>query len=336
MKFALSAFVFVCAGAVSASVQPRDSRIYKLEELAWPRIDALDRARTMFILPIGMLEEHGPHLPIAADTFGVAFEAKGVAARVSQALPAWTIVMMPLIPYGESGANEIGGDLVHPGTYGIRQSTLRSLVADIGAQVAQNGFTSIFVLTGHAAPTHGIAVNEACDFVSETFGVTMLHVSGLFRADPSIQAEGGRIAARHFSAAELSSFGLDVHAGLSETSVGLFLRPDLVDRGYRKLPSLPGGSRLDLQRIARTEGWIGYFSSPARATAAYGRAVETWWVDGLSDIILRAAGGNDASRAPRAPDTIDPALETVLGDVLDNERAFESKLDQWLARRRPR
>ncbi|MGH9176724.1 MAG: creatininase family protein [Vicinamibacterales bacterium] len=35
--------------------------MYKLEELTWPQIDALDRQRTLFILPVGMIEEHGPH-----------------------------------------------------------------------------------------------------------------------------------------------------------------------------------------------------------------------------------------------------------------------------------
>ena len=38
------------------------SRIYKLEELTWPQIDALDRERTMFILPVGMLAwSSSPH-----------------------------------------------------------------------------------------------------------------------------------------------------------------------------------------------------------------------------------------------------------------------------------
>ncbi|HEY7502439.1 MAG TPA: hypothetical protein VH740_28210 [Vicinamibacterales bacterium] len=67
----------------------------------------------------------------------------------------------------------LGGQFVQPGTYGIRQSAIRSLVADVGAQVALNRFNWIFVLTGHASP-HNIAINEACDFVSQTFGVTMV------------------------------------------------------------------------------------------------------------------------------------------------------------------
>ena len=68
MKRALILSIALSAINVSASHgQQQSVRIYKLEELRWPQIDALDRERTMFILPIGMLEEHGPHLPIGAD-----------------------------------------------------------------------------------------------------------------------------------------------------------------------------------------------------------------------------------------------------------------------------
>ena len=81
-----------------------------------------------------MIEQHGPHLPVGADTLGVTYEANGAARRVSVALPDWTVVMMPAINYGHGGANLLGDMPVHPGTYGIRQSTLRSLVADVGGQ----------------------------------------------------------------------------------------------------------------------------------------------------------------------------------------------------------
>jgi hypothetical protein len=86
------------------SAAPGGSKIYKLEELTWPQIDALNRDRTMFVLPVGMIEEHGPHLPVGADTLGVTYEANGAATRVSRALPGWAVVMMPPINYGHSGA----------------------------------------------------------------------------------------------------------------------------------------------------------------------------------------------------------------------------------------
>jgi creatinine amidohydrolase len=336
MKRALTLVVVLCAMTSSPSSQAQQprTRVYNLEELRWPDIDALDRERTMFILPIGMLEEHGPHLPIGADTFGVTFEASGVARRVARAFPQWHVVMMPTMHYGEAGANLLGGHLVHPGTYGIRQSTLRALVADVGAQVARNRFKWVFVLTGHAAPPHSIAINEACDFVSETFGVTMLHVSGIFRADETMQANGRTAALRHYSPSELSSFGLDVHAGVSETSGMLALRPDLVHGGYKKLPAQTGHTREELQALARAPGWQGYLSSPAKATAGYGRAVEQWWIDGMTEVVLRALKGQNLFDEPRAPGVLDPSVASVVRHALEDEEALDAKLQEWLVRRR--
>lgn len=336
MTQAFSCLLIGCALAVMpAYAQSQPSRIHKLEELRWPQVETLDRERTMFILPIGMLEEHGPHLPIGADTLGVVYEADAIAKRVSRQLPQWQVVMMPPIHYGESGANEIAGRFIHPGTYGVRHSTVRALVADIGAQVAQNGFRWIFVATGHGAPTHGVAVNDACDFVSETFKVNMLHVSGIFRADPGMQSRGRAVTERHFSAAEIASFGMDVHAGVGETSAILALRQDLVDPAYKKLPALTGKTREELYAHARTPGWHGYLSAPARATAAFGRDIEAWWVDGLSELIMRAVGGENLLKAPRVPQ-FDPSMEGVFTKSLEYERSFESKLDAWLAGRQRR
>ena len=331
-----SASVRHLAGIEQGRAAPPGSKVYKLDELNWPQIDALDRQRTMFILPVGMIEEHGPHLPVGADTIGVTYEASAAARRVSQSLPDWNIVMMPPINYGQSGANHLGEMLVHPGTYAVRQSTLRSLVADLGAQIAQNGFQWIFVMNGHGAPTHNIAINEACDFVSETFRVTMLHLTGLFRADAAIQSSGEKINAKYFSAAELSSFGMDVHAGVSETSGMLAVRPDLVRSDYKTLPSQAGRSIEELRKIATTPGWQGYLSAPAKASAAHGRAIEAWWIDGFTNLILRAVRREDMSVLPRIPETVPPAVAPTIEKALANEAAFEAKLENWLRQRNKR
>jgi hypothetical protein len=99
--------LLVCAvagAAVSAQEQaakkrrgstPAVSRIYKLQELNWQQIDALERERTLVLLPVGMLEQHGPHLPVGADTLGVLYEANGVSKRLSNALTDWNILMAP-------------------------------------------------------------------------------------------------------------------------------------------------------------------------------------------------------------------------------------------------
>jgi len=305
-------------------------------DLTWQDIDALNRETTLFLLPVGMLEEHGPHLPIAADTIGVEYEARGVADRLSQALPGWQVVLMPTIPYGSSGVNQVGNVAIHPGTYGVRQSTLRSLVADIGGQIAQNRFRWIFVLNGHGAPTHHIAVNEASDFVSEVFKATMLNVSGLFNADPAIQAQGEKITAKYFSPADRASFGSDPHAGVGETSGMLAIRPDLVRSSYRNLANYTVETREDMRAVASRPGWAGYFSAPSKASAAYGRDVEAWWVEGMTDLILQAVRGENLFGRPRWPGPLlnDSAYAPILESVRTPEREFDLKFERWLSERK--
>ena len=79
-------------------------------------------------------------------------------------------------------------------------------------------------LTGRSR-TSSSAINKTCDFVSETLHVTMLYLTGLFRGDTAIQPNGEQVNAKYFSAADLSSFSIDVHAGVGETSGMLALHP---------------------------------------------------------------------------------------------------------------
>ena len=313
-------------------------RVLTIGNLTYPEIDALDRDRTVVLLPIGILEEHGPHLAISADLVGVDYEAVQVAKRVSRALPGWNVVIMPTVSYGASGANQMNGVPIHPGTYSIRHSTLRSLVADIGAQLAQNRFKWVFVMNGHGAPLHHVAVNDASDFVSETFNVTMLNVSALFTGDSAMRATGIRINQKHFSPAELSSIGLDLHAGTAETSGMIALRPDLVRRSYRTLPSYRAESVSEMRAIAQKPGWQGYWSSPARATAAYGHDRQAWWVGGMTDIILRAVRGENMFQRPRFPSNlfVDTAVVNLVEGYAQREREFEQRLERWLSQRKNR
>lgn len=312
------------------------SNIFKIEALTAYQIDAFDRNKTLFLLPVGMLEQHGPHLPIGSDTYWVDHSVESISKRLSKAYPDWNIVMMPSINYGEGGANEIGNIQVHPGTYGIRQSTLRSIVADVGGQIAQNKFKWVFVVHGHGAPNHNIAISEASDFVSETFKITMLNITSIAMADAKMQENSEKVAAKYYSPVERASFGVDIHAGLSETSGMLGLVPRLVNPLYRTLPGRTGTSFVELRQIALTPGWQGYFSSPAKANAAYGKEDDEVWVDGAADLILRALRGENLFGHPRYPVQLinEPATTQINKDSLEHEKNFERKLEQWLQRRK--
>ena len=102
------------------------------------------------------------------------------------------------------------------------------------------------------------------------------------------------------------------------------------------LPSQAGRSLEELREIATAPGWQGYLSSPARATAAHGRAVEAWWIDGFTDLILRAVRGENMFVHPRVPETVPAAVAPTLEKALANEAAFGATLENWLAQRSKR
>ena len=189
------------------------------------------------------------------------------------------------------------------------------------------------MLNGHGSPTHNIAISEACDFVSETFRVTMLHVTALLRADAAIQTNNQKINARYFSPATLASFGMDLHAGVGETAGTLAIRPDLVDPQFRKLPARVGQSLEEVQAVAGAPGWQEYLSDPAKATAADGRAFEAAWIEGFATLILRAVGGENLLVHPRVPDSVPPPVAATAERALQDEAAFAATLEKRLAQR---
>jgi creatinine amidohydrolase len=164
----------------------------------------------------------------------------------------------------------------------------------------------------------------------------MLNVSGLFSADPAIQSRGKELAGKYFSQADLSSFGSDPHAGVAETSGLLAIRPDLVRSGYQSLPSHRVENRTEMRAIASRPGWLGYFSSPARANAAYGREVEAWWVEGMTDLILQAVHGENLFTRPRWPGPAqdDPEYVRFVEYALQPDREFEATFERWLDQRK--
>ena len=174
---------------------------------------------------------------------------------------------------------------------------------------------------------------QRCLRIQRRLRVTMLHVTSLFRGDAAIQSSGAKIDAKYFRADELSSFGMDVHAGVGETSQMLAVRPDLVRPVFKSLPSQAGRSLEELRQIATRPGWQGYLSSPARATAAHGRAVKEWWIDGFTDLMLRAVRGENMFVHARVPESVPPAVAPVLEKALANEAAFGVKLENWLVQR---
>ncbi|MCB0304678.1 MAG: creatininase family protein, partial [Calditrichaeota bacterium] len=71
---------------------------YLLGEMTWPEAKEVFATIDVALLPVGAIEQHGPHLPLDTDSFDADFLARSVAAQCSDPKP----IVLPLIPYGVS------------------------------------------------------------------------------------------------------------------------------------------------------------------------------------------------------------------------------------------
>src|ERR1700722_3719476 len=113
--------------------------------LNWKQVDALQRDRTLLILPTAAIEQHGPHLPLATDTL-INNELLG---RALDLLPADApVYALPPICYGKSNEH-----LGFPGTLSVSSQTFLAVVRDLGASIEASGFKKVVLYNTHGGNT---------------------------------------------------------------------------------------------------------------------------------------------------------------------------------------
>ena len=118
----------------------------RLADLTSPGAARLARdPRAVVFLPLGAIEQHGPHLPLLVDWRGAEELARRVAPHLRRA--GWRPILAPSIPYGVSTL-AVGW----PGTVSLSISTLRRLIVELVNGLASHGFRR-FVLTNYQVNT---------------------------------------------------------------------------------------------------------------------------------------------------------------------------------------
>lgn len=114
---------------------------YRYEKLTWPEInDAVDLGKVC-IVPVGAVEQHGPHLPLDVDLVC----PTGVALGAGRELPS-KILVLPTIAYGYTGHV-----MDFPGTINTHYETFIKQVLDVTQSLAYHGFKKIVLLNGHGS-----------------------------------------------------------------------------------------------------------------------------------------------------------------------------------------
>lgn len=237
----------------------------RLGELSTREVDDLLAVGPVdVVVPLGALEQHGPHLPLATDQIIAAAVAGAVAARVGDC------VVTPTLPVGASSHH-----LAFAGTASISDETLTMTQVEMVESLLSHGFRSVYVVTGHAGNSG--AMTAAADRLD--------HRVKCFADWPSQRDAVHRVAREQLG---LDPDVVGTHAGHFETSIMLLLAPDLVrmDRAERGFV----GVAADASAVLRSEGMAalapnGIIGDPAGADAAAGQryldALVTHVVDGI-------------------------------------------------------
>ncbi len=331
----LRVLIFGCVvlgGACAQPGAPPPDRVLTLAELNSASLATLDPARTAFILHTAPLEAHGPHIPIGSDIYQGDYCARHMAEQLADSLPDWSIVLMPTLWYGIDGANLIPERYDIRGTISLRPSTLRALAADLGSQLADQGFRWLFLVHIHGAALEHVALSDAADFVRETRGMGMFNIGslGYTDGDPGLDS----VFAARYSPSERARIGFDVHAGTSETSNMLAVRADLVSQSLLSLPDVTVHDWEELDQVGRRPDWRGYWSAPALADSAMGRRTLDAWAARWTRFALRAVRGEDVSKLPRYPDgqSLNANMRQAARST-SRQHAFDAQFSSWLANR---
>lgn len=300
-----------------------------MEELSTPALDALDRDRTVVILTVSPLEEHGPHLPVGVDALAARHLAESIAARLTTERAGWSAVLAPTLHLGSFTFESVG-------TLNVRQRVVRDAVTDLGTALARSGFRYVLIANGHAGPGHLVALEEAAARVSRRHRITMASLTGHLawellrgRLLPKIEAALGRALTDD----ERRAFAEDAHAGWWETSVMLMLRPDLVDPAYRDLePARYALHRRLVPNYAVRGGARGYVGHPALGDPDFARAAAGVLLDEAMRFVDDLLDGRVPPTARRSPFYALPFLRTNFLPALGVTAAAMLAV-AWLRRR---
>jgi creatinine amidohydrolase len=113
----------------------------KYEELTWPEVSN-GLAEKWLILPLGSIEQHGPHLPLCVDSM----LAESIAVRLAQRVSA---IIAPTFSYGARSLPNSGGGPSYPGTIHLSGQTLLSAYKDLVRGYVAGGARRLLVLNGH-------------------------------------------------------------------------------------------------------------------------------------------------------------------------------------------
>jgi creatinine amidohydrolase len=265
-RIAIILMLFLPA-AVLLSQQAAQSGIpFKMEELTSPQfVKAVELSGGVCVIPMGIIEKHGPHLPLGTDLFE-SREAATTAAKKEYA------VVYP--PYF---VGQIFEARHQPGAVAYSNELMWKMLEETCNELSRNGLKKIVLVNGHGGNSSFLQY-----FCQSQLSARKDYIVVLFqeRTNPAYSKE----------IESLEKAKLDGHAGEEETAMMSFIRPDLVD-----VQAITSQSGADQKRLNVPFGYTGiwwyakypnhYASDFAQPNKRLGELLILSWSDQIAELI---------------------------------------------------
>lgn len=179
---------------------------YFMEEMSVRDMErAMEKTKTV-IIPVGVVEQHGYHLPLSTDIHNAVEPARQAGERLNA-------VVAPVLSYCFSGGELLGTVNVSPNTFGL-------MISEICSEFVRMGFKNVIILLGHAGTDNKAALKNTLQMI--------------LRRNPDMAKKItlSLVEVWDLSQTWLDGFAMkpehDFHAGLIETSLMMYWKPELV------------------------------------------------------------------------------------------------------------
>lgn len=258
----------------------------RLAELTGPGVAKNLGPDSVVLLPVGAIEQHGPHLPMSVDAVIAEEVANALLGSVGNEVDLW---LLPTLSFSKSDEHAWS-----PGTLWLAGDTLTRVLSDLARCVASTGARRFVFLNGHGGNSSLLVT--ACRNIRLEYGLLT------FLVHPFVPPAAGGPSTEE-------ELGFGIHGGLQETALFAHLRPDEVDmdQARRNVPewmadncSVRFGGPVQFGWTSRDFGPDGHIGDPTGATVELGRRLFVEVVDTLVDQIREIAKFEFPDAAPVA------------------------------------
>lgn len=200
-----------------------------IEDLPSHDVGAAIADNPVAVIPIGSIEQHGPHLPCGTDTFAAELVAKAIAERIDGLY----------VPFGPYGVTPIHAG--HPGTINLRRSTFEALLTDICLELEDMGVRTVLLVNWHEGNI--ASMNAVATELQDGHDLNFIAVQSCYTAQRIYEPQGGELT----------------HGGGIETLAMLAYDPTLVRMDRVTEPTRPDDA-IDMDLMRRSSEVYGFIT----------------------------------------------------------------------------